>query len=210
MKLIRNASSDRKRWLKVNRVIETRRDRGKFCAFLLLEPGGRVCYAGDVLAQKKSRASRAKAKQEKPVNELDRLRDEFIKATNEYKTSLERLRASYEKDVTKAEAKLSTSKELFAQGLVARNDVAAAERGVAEAKGKVNETVQRMATADSQIASILLEADAEKRLQRRGLPEERWYRPVLTSVLMVEVHGVCRTRGNSSSSSCRRLRRRCR
>jgi hypothetical protein len=121
---------------------------------------------GDVLAQKKSRAPKGKAKQQKPLNELDRLRDEFIKATNEYKASLEKLQASYEKDVTRAEAKLSTSKELFGQGLLSRNDVEAAERGVAEAKGRVNETVQRMASADSQVASILLEADAEKTMAK--------------------------------------------
>jgi len=145
----------------VNAAVETRRGLGKFRALLLLMLALSV-VTDDVPGQKKSRAARAKPKQQKPLNELDRLRDEFMKATNEYKTSLEKLRASYEKDVTKAEAKLSTSKELFAQGLLARDDVAAAERGVAEAKGKVNETVQRMATADSQIAGILLEADAEK------------------------------------------------
>jgi F0F1-type ATP synthase membrane subunit b/b' len=122
--------------------------------------------AGDGLGQTKRRAPKAKTKQQKPLNELERLREEFVKATNEYKASLEKLRASYEKDVTKAEAKLSTSKELIAQGLLSRNDVQTAEHGVAQAKGRVNETMQRMANADSQIAGILLEAEAEKTLTK--------------------------------------------
>lgn len=120
----------------------------------------------NVPAQTKRRAPQPKGKPQKTLNELDRLRDAFIKATNEYKSSLEKLRASYETDVIKAEAKLSTSKDLFAQGLISKSEVATAEGSVAAAKAKVNETKQRMATADSQIASILLEADAEKSIAR--------------------------------------------
>ncbi len=62
-----------------------------------------------ITAQKKaadqSQASRSQRRpgtaptQAKPVDELTRLREEFIKATNEYKASLEKLRASYEKNV---------------------------------------------------------------------------------------------------------------
>lgn len=120
----------------------------------------------NVFSQKRGRLPRAKVKQEKPVNELARLRDEFVKATNEYKESLEKLRSSYERDVTKAETKLATSKELFAQGLLSRSEVEAAERAAADAKGKVSETLQRMTTADAQIAGMLLEVDAEKALAK--------------------------------------------
>ncbi len=116
--------------------------------------------------QKKRATKRTRAKQSRPVNELTRLREEFVKATNEYKASLEKLRSSYEKDVTKAEARLATSKDLFEQGLMSRKDLEASERAVADAKGKVNETAQRMTTADAQIASTLLEADAEKTIAK--------------------------------------------
>lgn len=120
----------------------------------------------NVFSQKRGRLPRAKVTQEKRVNELARLRDEFVKATNEYKESLEKLRSSYERDVTKAETKLTTSKELFAQGLLSRSEVEAAERAAADAKGKVSETLQRMTTADAQIAGMLLEVDAEKALAK--------------------------------------------
>jgi hypothetical protein len=146
----------------VDRVIKTR----KLVVALVWLSLAVVFVTPSVSGQTKRRASRTQAKKEKPLNELDRLRDAFIKATNEYKTSLEKLRASYEKDVTKAEAKLSTSKDLFAQGLVSKSEVATAEGSVTEAKAKVNETTQRMATADAQVASILLEADAAKSIAR--------------------------------------------
>lgn len=149
-------------------AIETISSLGK--SFLLVLGCLALCFLTvDVYAQKKGSSAKAKVKREKPVNELAGLRDDFVKATNEYKASLEKLRASYEQDVTKAEAKLATSKELFARGLLSRNEVEAGERAIAEAKGKVNETVQRTASADAQIAGIMLEANAEKTLAKTRL-----------------------------------------
>src|SRR5438105_4097515 len=81
-----------------------------------------VLGALPVAAQKK-KAARAKPSPAKPVDELTRLREEFIKATNDYKASLEKLLASYQKNVAKAETRLSQTRELFAQGLVSKNDV---------------------------------------------------------------------------------------
>jgi hypothetical protein len=134
------------------------------CGFVLLCVVAIVSLAGgDVAAQKKSRQAKPATT---PASELARLRAEFVKATNEYKASLEKLRSTYEKNVTQAEAKLVTSRELFAQGLISKNDVEAGERLVAAARDKVTETTQRMATADAQIAGIFLEADAEKRLAK--------------------------------------------
>jgi hypothetical protein len=126
----------------------------------------------DGFGQKKSGAAKSKPKpiqtksDAKPVAQLAKLREEFIKATREYKASLEKLQASYEKSVTKAEAELTKSKELFAAGLLSRNAVEAGERQVAEAKDKVTEVKQRLAAADSQIADTLLEAEAETQLAK--------------------------------------------
>jgi hypothetical protein len=117
-------------------------------------------------AQKKKSTTKAKPAQAKPVDELTRLRNEFIKATNDYKTSLEKLLASYEKNVAKAETQLTQSRELFAQGLISKNDVAAGERTLAELNDKVTETKLRMSNADAQIADTLVEAEAEKSLAK--------------------------------------------
>jgi hypothetical protein len=110
--------------------------------------------------------SKRKTNPAKPVDELTRLREEFIKATNEYKASLEKLRESYEKSVSKAEDKLAKSKELFAAGLISKTAVEADEAEMAQAKGKVAEANQRMTSAESQIADTVLEAEAEKTLAR--------------------------------------------
>jgi hypothetical protein len=132
-----------------------------FSFLLLLAP----CAVG---AQKKPATVKSKAKQTKHVDALAKLREEFIKATNEYKANLEKLLASYEKNVRNAEDRLIQSRELFAAGLVSKRDVESGERTVAEAKEKVTEVKQRMATADTQIADTLLEAEAEKKLAKIG------------------------------------------
>lgn len=111
-------------------------------------------------------ARKGQAKSTKPVDELARLRQEFINSTNDYKANLERLRASYEKDVVRAEEKLVKSKELFDAGLISRSTVEADEADVAGKKEKVAEVDRRMTTADSQIADTLLEADAETKLAK--------------------------------------------
>lgn len=119
-------------------------------------------------AAKKSRAKSPKSKTlpSRPVDELVRLREEFIKATNEYKASLEKLRASYEKGVPKAEAELTKSRELFAAGLISKKTLEAAEAEVAKAIDRIAEVDRRMATADTQIADTLLEAEAVTKLAK--------------------------------------------
>ena len=107
-----------------------------------------------------------KATQTRAADELARLREEFIKATKDYKTSLEKLRESYDKDVRRAEDELTKSRELFAAGLISRKTLEAGEAQVAQAKDKVAEVERRMGSADSQIADTLLEAEAEAKLAK--------------------------------------------
>ena len=132
---------------------------------LFLIPVTAPCTA----AQKRQPAAKPKPKidttEVASARELARLQQEFIKATREYKASLDQLRASYEKDVRKAEVKLTQSRELFAAGLISRNELETSERGVAEAKDKVAEVNRRDANADTQIADTLLEAEAEAKLR---------------------------------------------
>ena len=112
-----------------------------------------------------TKKSQAKSTQP-PVDELTRLREEFIKATNEYKTSLEKLRTSYEKSVARAEVELGKSKDLFATGLISRRALETSEAEVAREKDKVTEVDRQMSGADSQIADTLLEAEAETKLAK--------------------------------------------
>jgi hypothetical protein len=115
-----------------------------------------------VPAQKKSR----KPATPPPVSELTRLRDEFVQATKEYKISLEKLLAIYQVNVTKAEEKLEMSKKLLDEGLIAKVQVEENERAVATEKDKVSETRRQIATAEAQVADVLVEAKADEEIAR--------------------------------------------
>jgi hypothetical protein len=117
----------------------------------------------DVTAQRR----RAKKKPDPAaVTELAKLREEFIKATNDYKTSLGKLLAIYEGNVTKAEEKLELSKKLLADGLIAKAQVAENEQALAAAKEKVTATRHQMTQADEQVAGVLVEAAANEQIAK--------------------------------------------
>lgn len=125
----------------------------------------------ELSAQRKPRSAKPKPKADvaselaKSTKELARLQEEFIKATKEYKDNLQKLKASYEKGVARAEVELTKSKDLFAAGLISRKDLEVSERAVAQARDKVAEVDRNNAVADTQIADTLLEAEAEAKLR---------------------------------------------
>lgn len=144
--------------------------KSRSCVWLLLVS---LLLAVDVSAQRKSKKKPAPAPE--PPNELAKLRDEYIKATNDYKASLEKLVAIYEGNVKKAEEKVEVSKKLLAEGLIARAQVEENEHALALEKQKVAETRRQMDGADAQIAGVLVETEADKeiaknlRLAKQGL-----------------------------------------
>lgn len=119
--------------------------------------------SGNAVAQKK------RPKQTKPESDLARLQQEFIQATKDYKASLEKLLATYERDVERAEKQLTQAQALFEQGLIAKNQLAQSEASLAAAKDKVSETARLMSNADTQIAETLVEAQAEAQLAKTRL-----------------------------------------
>jgi hypothetical protein len=132
-----------------------------------------VC-AQSVSAQKKTKKKPAAPA---PVNELVRLRDEFVKATNEYKSSLEKLIVFYEADVKRAEEKLSVSQKLLAEGLVAKTMVEENQRALTAAQQKVAETRRQMTGAEDQIAAVLVEQAAGEQLAKNlNLAKQRLVR----------------------------------
>lgn len=123
-----------------------------------------VCFHAVALA-----AQTRKPKKVSPKTELAKLQDEFIEATKEYKASLEKLLAIYERAVTKAEEKVTQSQVLFAEGLISKTQLSESERALAGAKDKVTETSLLMRNADTQIADTLLEARAEAQVAKTPL-----------------------------------------
>lgn len=116
-----------------------------------------------VSGQRKSKKKPAAAA---PADELTKLREEFVKATNETKAGLAKLIVIYEGNVTTAEEKLAASKKLYEEGLLPRAQVAENERAVAEARDKVTTTRKQIADADAQVAAILVETEAEKTIAK--------------------------------------------
>ena len=126
----------------------------------------------DVPAQRKAKKKPAPAQ---PPSELTKLREEYVKATNDYKASLGKLLPLYENELKRAEEKLEISKKLLAEGLIPKTQLEESERAVAVAKQKIAETNRSMTSADEQVAAVLVEADANEqiaknlRLAKQGL-----------------------------------------
>ena len=121
-----------------------------------------AAFSVDVFAQRKTKKKPAPA----PQTELAKLREEFVKATNEYKASLAKLLPFQEEKVKKAEEKLEQSRKLFAEGLIPRAQLEESERALTEAKNEVAKTQRDMANADAQAAGIYAETAAEREIAK--------------------------------------------
>ena len=107
-----------------------------------------ACFAALVLCgsaqaqRKKTPRPPAKTSAAESGDELSKLHDEYIKATKEYKASLQKLLALYQDSVKKAEQKRDQTQQLFAAGLISRRDVEQAELAVTNAGLKVSDAQQ--------------------------------------------------------------------
>lgn len=124
----------------------------------------------DGVAQKKTKpkAPAAKPPVQQPQTELEKLHDQYVKATQEYKASLEKLQALYEDDLKKKEAKRDQAQKLLTDGLMSKRDFEQTELAVTSAQLKVTEVQQQIKNADTQIADALVEVDSEKQLAKFG------------------------------------------
>lgn len=118
----------------------------------------------DGFAQRRTKKKPAPAPQ--PQTELAKLREEFIKATNEHKASLGKLLPFYESNLKRAEEKLEISRKLFAEGLVPRMQVEESEHAVALAKQQIAETNRQLANAEAQVAGVLAENAANEEINK--------------------------------------------
>jgi hypothetical protein len=111
---------------------------------------------------RKAEAAQSKKMTKEPETDVARLRAQFVQATKDYKSSLEKLLPFYEADVKRADERLAKTKELYAQGLVARRDVEKDEASAAAAREKVAAVRGQLKNADEQMAETLVEAEAEE------------------------------------------------
>ncbi|HWP54289.1 MAG TPA: hypothetical protein VN476_09115 [Pyrinomonadaceae bacterium] len=126
-------------------------------------------------SQKKSGSQKKSAAKKPPVVEtpapetnLAKLRDEYIKATKDYKASLQKLLGMYQDSVTKAEQRHEQLQKLLADGLISKSELEQSETSLTEAKIKVTGVEQQIAGADNQIANALIEIEGDKQLAKLG------------------------------------------
>ncbi|MCU1264647.1 MAG: hypothetical protein JWM21_965 [Acidobacteria bacterium] len=139
---------------------------GRLIGLVLLVLALQFGPAVSATAQKK-RPVKQKPKTTVPEpTQLDKLRDEYINATKDYKASLEKLLPLYEKELKRAEDRWTQSQELFKQGLIAKKELDATERAVTEAKIKIDDVRKQMGNAETQMAQVLVEVETEKQMAR--------------------------------------------
>lgn len=128
-----------------------------------------------VVAQRKHQTRQAQKPKEQPPTQLNKLRDDYIRTTKEYKASLQKLLALYEASQSKAETRYAQSQQLFKEGLISRNQLEESERAINTEKDKVAGVKQQLATADTQIAQTLIEIEGDKQIAKLGrLPKGRF------------------------------------
>jgi hypothetical protein len=137
------------------------RNRIHLCACLLVVV---ISLCVDVAAQRKKKPKPSAAPS--PPTELTKLREEYIRLTNEYKAGLGKIIPYQESEVKKAEEKLEQTKKLYAEGLIARAHVEENERALQIAKQKLADTNRQIANADEQIAGIVVETAADEEIAK--------------------------------------------
>jgi soluble lytic murein transglycosylase-like protein len=104
-------------------------------------------------AKPKSVKTSAATAQADPLSDLQKFRQEFIKAAEEYRASLVELSASYESNLKKATEKQETLKGLYTDGLISRKEYEASGTEIADARARVDEMRAEIAKADETIAA---------------------------------------------------------
>ena len=132
------------------------------CALSVCPPESHASQRARRPAAKKGSAP-AKAKEaESPEKELARLREQYIEATRELKVSLTRELELFERDVKRADERVTKTLELYRAGLVSKNDLERDEQAAGVARAKVALIEGRLKNADAQIAETFVEMEAEE------------------------------------------------
>jgi hypothetical protein len=120
-----------------------------------------VFSAGGAPAAVKGAAARApdKGEESRPVpqrkkasDDLETARASLVKATNDYKASLEKLVEIYKRAVDENTELLATRKQLFEQGILSRRELDETERKVVEAQANLAAANKQIGETDNMLA----------------------------------------------------------
>jgi soluble lytic murein transglycosylase-like protein len=118
------------------------------------------CVAASAQARSARPARAPQAKQAAPADDLQKFRQDFIKAAEDYRASLRTLATSYERDLQKAKEQQETLKGLYTDGLISRVEFEASGKSIAEAQAKLDDVRKQIAQSDETIAAASRPAEA--------------------------------------------------
>jgi hypothetical protein len=126
-----------------------KKNRKYIFAFILL-----LAIVSSGQAQKKIHQPnpRLQTKQTQQTDSIKEFRASFIKASEDYKSSLQSLLTLYENDVKNRTEHATKWKELYTEGLISRQEYETTATNITQAQAKVDEVRKQIATAELTIA----------------------------------------------------------
>jgi len=120
---------------------------------------------GSVQGQRRSVRPNVQAPQRKPVDPVNNFKEDFIKASEDYKASLQTLLVQYQSDVKKLADRSVNWKELYSEGIISQREYEAKTSSVTEAQVKIDELRKQIKSVEITIA----EARHEPRLDNSDI-----------------------------------------
>jgi hypothetical protein len=121
--------------------------------------------AGHAQGQAARPSAQSQTERLQQADSVEEFREEFIKASEEHKASLQKLLSLYEDNLRKLNERSANWKELLTEGLITRQEYEATNGDVTEAQAKVDEVRKQVA-----IAEVLI-AEARRQPQTSASPD---------------------------------------
>lgn len=109
--------------------------------------------AASAQVKTKKAADTSQTKQAEQPSDLQKFRQDFIKAAQDYRASLQQLASSYDADLQKAKDGQDKLKGLYTDGLISRVEYETSGKSITEAQAKVDDVRKQIAQADETIAA---------------------------------------------------------
>src|SRR2546421_1232749 len=97
-------------------------------------------------------AAAPKTTQAAQADDLQQFRQNFIKAAEDYRASLQLLKTPYENDLQKAKDQQEKLKGLYADGLISHVEFEASATAITDAQAKLDDLQKKLAQAEERIA----------------------------------------------------------
>jgi soluble lytic murein transglycosylase-like protein len=101
----------------------------------------------------KKQAEAPQTKQAEAASDLQKFRQDFVKAAEDYRASLQELAKSYDADLQKAKDQQDKLKSLYTDGLISRVEYEGSGKAITDAQAKVDDVHKQIAQADETIAA---------------------------------------------------------